>query len=83
MAQILDVRRIIKERFTAFAEEYLEIPPQLYENGVIRNEYVIIGYLVEKGVFTIEDIRTELRSRGIYLGDDVYKKALEDIERHK
>lgn len=83
MAKILDVKRIIAERFTAFAEEYLDIPTQLYTNGVIRSPHVIIGYLVEKGVFTMEAIRLEMKARGVYFGEDIYKKALEEIEIHR
>jgi hypothetical protein len=83
MAKILDVKRIIAERFTAFAEEYLDIPTQLYTNGIIRSPHVIIGYLVEKGVFTMEEIRLEMKARGVYFGEDIYKKALEEIEIHR
>lgn len=83
MAKILDVKRVIAERFTAFAEEYLGIPPELYENGVIRSPHIIIGYLVEKGVFTMEEIRLEMKARGVYLGEDIYKKALVEIEIHR
>ena len=83
MAKILDVQRIIAERFTAFAEEYLDIPRELYTNGVIRSPHVIIGYLVEKGVFTMEEIRLEMIARGVYFGDDIYKKTLKEIEIHR
>ena len=83
MAKILDVKRIIAERFTAFAEEHLDIPPELYENGVIRSPHIIIGYLVEKGVFTMEEIRLEMKARGVYLGKDIYEKALAEIEIHR
>lgn len=77
MAEILDVLRITQERFTAFAEEWLEIPEYFYVNGVIRfgYEHYILGLLVDESVFTEEELRTELTSRRIYLGDDVYAKA--------
>lgn len=77
MGRILDVLRITQERFTAFAEEWLEVPESFYVNGVIRfgYEHYILGYLVDEGVFTEDQIRTELISRRIYLGDDVYAKA--------
>lgn len=77
MAEILDVIRITQERFTAFAEEWLEVPEYFYENGVIRYgyEHYIIGYLVEKGVFAEAEIQQELLSRRIHLGNDVYTKA--------
>jgi hypothetical protein len=79
MDRILDVIRITQERFTAFAEEWVEIPEHFYEEGVIRygDEHIIIGFLVENGVFSADEIRTTLVSRGIYLGDDVYRKAFE------
>lgn len=83
MAKILDVNRIVAERFTAFAEEYLGIPPELYKNGVIRSPHIIIGYLIEKGVFTMEEIRLEMKARGIYLGEDIYKKAISEVEIHR
>ncbi len=83
MAKILDVNRIIAERFTAFAEEYLGIPPELYRKGVIYCPHVIIGYLVEKGVFTMEEIRLEMKVRGVYFGEDIYQKAIAEIEIHR
>ena len=83
MAKILDVRGVMKRRFTTWAENWLDIPIQLYDNGLIRNEHIIIGYLVEKGVFTMDEIRTEMKIHRIYLGEDIYKKALDEIKKGK
>lgn len=85
MAVIIDVQRIIAERFTAWAREWLEIPDEMYCDGLIRREYfsVIVGYLVEKGVFTISEIREEHKNRGIHVGADVYATALRELELNK
>ena len=85
MAVILDVRSIIRDRFERFAKEYLDIPHTFYCCDAFRMDlaHVVIGYLVEKGVFTVQEIQAEMKSRKIYLGADIYKMAIEEIKKHK
>ena len=85
MAIILDVRSIVRDRFDRFAKEYLEIPDTFYCCGNLRFDviHIIIGYLVEKGVFTMDEIRHEMKLRKIYLGEDIYQKALKEIGRYR
>ena len=74
---ILDAIKIQKTRFTKWAEEYLDIPEQLYENGVIRYEDAICAYLIEKGVFTMEQMKEELQKKKIHFCEFSVKKELE------
>ena len=81
MAKIIDYRAIIKDRFKKWALEYLELPPTFFENGVIRFEYVIIAYLIEKGVFTMDELRQDLRKNKIYLHERIFQQAIVEIEK--
>ena len=76
MAKILDAVRIHKERFTKWAEEYLSVPEQMYHNGVIMNEDVILCYLIEKGVFNMTDLKSELSQRKIHFYEFGVRKEL-------
>lgn len=82
MAQIIDVININRRRFTKFAEEWLKIPPEAYCGGVIRNCYVcdVIAILIENKVFTLEELRRELRHNKIYIPESDINKALEGIK---
>ena len=65
-----------KKRFAAWASEYVNIPPQMFVNGLIRREDLIIDVLIEKGVFTVEALRTELKRRRIFISERFFKKHL-------
>ena len=69
MARIIDAIGINKKRFAAFAEEYLEIPPAFYRNGLIQGEDGIIKYLIDKGVFDVEELKVEFKVRKIYISE--------------
>ena len=82
-AKIIDYRAITKDRFKKWAQQYLEMPPHFFENGVIRFEYVIIAYLIEKGVFTMDELRKDLRENKIYLHERIFQQAIVEIENQK
>lgn len=77
MAVIFDAVLLNKVRFTKWAEGYLSVPEQMYEGGVILHEDVILAYLIEKGVFTIEELKKELSENKIHFNEYAIKKELE------
>ena len=83
MAKIIDYRAITKERFNKWAQEYLVLPPHFFVNGVIRYEYVIIAYLIEEGVFTMDELRKDLRKNKIYLHERIFQQAIVEMQKQK
>jgi hypothetical protein len=76
MAKMLDAIGINKRRFAKFAQEYLEIPSNFFRNGLIYGEDAIIEYLLEKGVFNLEDLQVEFKIRKIYVSEKRLQKCI-------
>lgn len=76
VAVIVDVMREARGRFTAWAEEYVDIPPQYLKDGVVRGDRAdeIIRFLVENKVFTKPDIEIIAKRRG-FLGVVAFRRV--------
>lgn len=77
---IIDVERIMRQRFYAWVSEYVDS-----ENGTIEQypPWVLICYLVENLVFTLEEIRAELDSRKIICHEGVFDIARTALQERK
>ena len=81
MAKILDFKQWNERRFWEWASEWLVIP----ENEPIGIDFAI-AFLVANKVFTIEEIRAELRNRKIVIQEWIFESAVminekADLER--
>ena len=63
-----------KKRFAEWALQYVSLPPQFFTNGLIHHEHLIIEKLIENGVFTVQDIKTELKRHKIFYSNRIFKK---------
>lgn len=64
-----------KKRFEAWALEWVTVPPQFFVNGLIRYEELILEMLIEKCVFTVAELRCELKNHKIYGYDRFLKRC--------
>ena len=71
MAKIIDFKQAQERKFFEWAHEWLTIP-----EGVPFEPDLIIAFLIANDVFTIEEIRAELRERKIVLPELVFESAL-------
>jgi len=78
MAKIIDFAAEMRKRFFAWASEYLKIPTNIKYTCAD-----IITFLVEKKVFTLDEIRKELCGRKIVLHESVFNAVTEYFERRK
>lgn len=78
MAKIIDSEAISLKRFRAFAEEYLVIPKELETEPT-----VLMAILLDKNVFTLDEIRREMIKRKILLPERVFRNALEVAKRFR
>ena len=67
-----------KKRFAAWASEWLTIPPQMINDGMLNSgdEDYIIQFLINNGVFTVQEIKNELKRHKIFYSDRMFKKHL-------
>ena len=72
---IVDAININRSRFTKWAQEWLQIPSEMYYGGFIRDIYMkdIIEVLIEKKVFTVAELLTELKNNKIYIPEKIKK----------
>ena len=63
---IIDAIRENKERFAAWALEWVTVPSQFFVNGLIRYEELIIERLIEMGTFTARELLCEFKNHRIY-----------------
>lgn len=71
MAVIIDFKQENERRFMNWASEYLNIP----EDMPCQPD-LFIAFLIANNVFTIEEIRAELRQNKIVLHERVFESAL-------
>lgn len=78
---IIDMPGIMRCRFYEWAGEYLSAT----EGKDLRDisQYVILCYLAECGVFTLEESRAELDKRKIIISESIFELARQDFERRK
>ena len=76
MAKIIDFADEMRKSFFAWASEYLKIPTDIRYTCAD-----IITVLVEKKVFTLDEIRKELCSRKIVLHEGVFNVVTKYFER--
>lgn len=83
MAKIIDAININRSRFTKWAQEWLEIPPEAYCNGLVRDVYIsdVIAVLLENKVFTLAELRFELKRNKISIPEIEINKALKGIKK--
>ena len=65
-----------KKRFAEWASEWLTIPPQMFNNGLLKSEDedYIIEMLINYGVFTVQEIKSELKRHKIFYSNRLFKK---------
>ena len=85
MAEIIDVLKDNRIRFAAWAREWLNMPPEMFVGGVIREQYMqtVIEFFLEQRVFTIDDLRAEFTKHKIYISESVIKKALKGADNER
>ena len=70
MAKIIDFEERMKEKFESWAREYVSV-----REGHTFIIEVIIAFLVERMVFTFEDLREELDKSKISLHERYFERA--------
>lgn len=68
MAAVVDVLREARQRFTAWALEYVSIPPRMLAGETVRGECVdeIVRFLVESKVFKKNEIELIAERRDFF-----------------
>ena len=66
-----------KRRFARWADEYVTVPPQMFVNGLITREELIIELLIEKSVFTVSELKSELKQNRLF----GYQRMLKKYEK--
>lgn len=76
MARIIDFQKETIKRFTEWAKGYVKFPEDyLTEDGCLIYVQVIIEFLVENRVFSVEEMRKELDERKISLHEQYFMTA--------
>lgn len=70
MAKIIDFQEAQERRFLIWAMEWIIIP-----DGVRFGTDYLMAFLVDKKIFTFDEIRAEMRKRHIALNENIYKSA--------
>ena len=71
MAKIINFKQENERKFFEWAHEFLNIPEDLQ----LEPDF-IIAFMIANNVFTIEEIRAELREKKIVLPEIVFESAL-------
>ncbi len=67
---IIDFEKFVANKFLKWVSAYLNLPKIKDNRDLIQP---CISVLIEKGVFTIEELRAELRKNNIILHEKYYK----------
>ncbi len=78
---IIDMPGIMRRRFYEWAAEYLSATDGKDLKEI--SPHVILCYLAECGVFTLEESRAELDKRKIIVSESIFALARQDFERRK
>ena len=76
---IIDMPGIMRRRFYKWAGEYLSATEG--KDLADISPHVILCYLAECGVFTLEESRAELDKRKIIVSEGIFELARYDFER--
>ena len=76
---IIDMPGIMRRRFYEWAGEYLHTTGGKELKDI--SPHVILSYLAENGVFTLEEARAELDKRKIIVSEGMFELARYDFER--
>lgn len=71
---IIDAIRENNKRFAQWADEWVTVPSQMFMNGLITHEEAIIELLIEKGVFTVAELKCEFKQNRLYGYSRLLKK---------
>ena len=71
MAKIINFKQENEKRFFQWASEWIDFP----KNKAFGIDFVI-AFLVANGVFTLEEIKAELKSRKIVLPEIIFESAV-------
>ena len=76
MARIIDFQKETIKRFTAWVQGYVKFPEDyLTEDGCLIYVRITIDFLVENGVFSVEEMRKELDELKISLHEQYFMTA--------
>ena len=78
---IIDMPGIMRRRFYEWAGEYLSVTER--KDLADISPHVILCYLAECDVFTLEESRAELDKRKIIVSEGIFELARYDFERRK
>lgn len=79
---ILDCIKINRKRFAQWAMQYLNMPPNFFENGTLKYEDTVISYMFENGLFTLQEMKANLKQNKIYISERRLKRCAE-MRKHK